>query len=66
MFPLLLAFLQEPEPASRPASTKPLAVGDEAPDFTLRDEADHEVRLSSFRGKGKVLLAFYPKDFTPG
>ncbi|MBT9258677.1 MAG: thioredoxin-dependent thiol peroxidase [Clostridiales bacterium] len=43
----------------------PLKVGDMAPDFTLRDENEKEVRLSDFRGQ-KVVLYFYPKDDTPG
>lgn len=42
-----------------------LEVGQEAPDFTLRNEKDEEVRLSQFRGR-KVVLYFYPKDNTPG
>lgn len=42
-----------------------LKVGDMAPDFTLRDENEKEVRLSDFRGQ-KVVLYFYPKDDTPG
>ena len=38
-------------------------VGQEAPDFTLTDTENQEVRLSSFRGK-PVVLAFFPKAFT--
>jgi len=66
LFPLFLAFSQEPAPPSPPAPPKLLEIGDEAPDFALRDHEGKEARLSSFRGKGKVLVAFYPKDFTPG
>ncbi len=43
-------------------------VGDAAPDFTLPGVHDGERRdytLSEFRGQ-KVVLAFYPGDFTPG
>jgi peroxiredoxin Q/BCP len=43
-----------------------LTVGDHAPDFTLKDEAGREVRLSDFRGKQAVVLVFYPGDLTPG
>ena len=39
-------------------------VGQEAPDFTLRDQKGHEVTLSSFRGKKNVVLVFYPLTFT--
>lgn len=43
-----------------------LAVGALAPDFTLPADDGKEVALSSFRGKKKVVLYFYPKDDTPG
>ncbi len=39
-------------------------VGDKAPDFTLRDQHKQEVSLSSFRGKKRVLLVFYPFAFS--
>jgi mycoredoxin-dependent peroxiredoxin len=39
-------------------------VGDEAPDFTLRDQNNEEVTLSSFRGTKAVLIVFYPAAFT--
>jgi len=39
--------------------------GDEAPDFTLRSHLDTEVKLSDFRGKKNVVLAFFPLAFTP-
>jgi peroxiredoxin (alkyl hydroperoxide reductase subunit C) len=39
-------------------------VGDVAPDFTLRDQNNEEVTLSSFRGDRAVLLIFYPLAFT--
>ena len=41
-----------------------VAVGQEAPDFTLRDENNQEVTLSSLRG-APVVLVFYPLDFSP-
>jgi len=41
-----------------------IAVGESAPDFALRDQDGEEVALSSFRGR-KVLLVFYPFDFSP-
>ena len=43
-----------------------LEVGQQAPDFEVKDEAGNTVRLSQHRGKQAVLLAFYPKDFTGG
>ena len=41
-------------------------VGKEAPEIVLKNQDDKEVKLSSFREKKFVLLAFYPKDATPG
>ncbi len=41
-----------------------IAAGEPAPDFTLRDQDGEEVSLSDFRGE-KVLLIFYPADFSP-
>ncbi|HEX6781443.1 MAG TPA: redoxin domain-containing protein [Solirubrobacterales bacterium] len=41
-----------------------IAVGDSAPDFTLRDQDGEKISLSDFRGR-KVLLIFYPGDFSP-
>jgi len=43
---------------------RPVEVGDEAPDFTLRDQNNEEVTLSSFRGTKAVLIVFYPLAFT--
>ncbi|MCE5344481.1 MAG: peroxiredoxin [Eubacteriales bacterium] len=42
-----------------------LSVGQTAPDFTLKDQAGKEHRLSDFQGR-KVVLYFYPRDNTPG
>lgn len=41
-----------------------IAAGEPAPEFTLRDQDGEEVSLADFRG-GKVLLVFYPFDFSP-
>jgi hypothetical protein len=43
-----------------------LKVGDEAPDFTLPSTAGQQVKLSDFRGKKNVVLAFFPAAFTGG
>jgi peroxiredoxin len=42
-----------------------LKTGDDAPDFELRSHRGGTVRLSSFRGKKNVVLAFHPLAFTP-
>lgn len=44
--------------------TSPLALGVEAPDFTLQDETGIPVTLSKWRGIKNVVLVFYPGDDT--
>jgi peroxiredoxin (alkyl hydroperoxide reductase subunit C) len=41
-----------------------IEVGQQAPDFTLRDQNNEEVTLSAFRGEKAVLVIFYPLAFT--
>ena len=40
-------------------------VGSAAPDFTLKDQNQQDVSLSSFRGKKRVVIVFYPLDWSP-
>ena len=47
-----------------PAVTKVLAAGDRAPDFTAESTSGQPVTLSSFQGRKRVLLAFFPLAFT--
>jgi len=42
-----------------------IKVGDPAPDFTLKDQDQKDIKLSDFRGKKHVVLAFYPLDWSP-
>ncbi len=42
-----------------------LSIGDEVPDFSLKDADGNMVKKSDFKGK-KYVVYFYPKDFTPG
>jgi peroxiredoxin len=49
-----------------------IAIGTEAPDFELpsneltpEGRPGKKIRLSDFRGKKNVVLAFYPLDFSP-
>lgn len=41
-------------------------IGKMAPDFTLLDQTGEPVSLSSFKGKKRVAVYFYPKADTPG
>jgi cytochrome oxidase Cu insertion factor (SCO1/SenC/PrrC family) len=64
---LMLAFsvaaLAQASPT--PPSTH-LKVGMPAPDFTLNDTTGKPVKLSDFKGKKNVVLAFYVLAFTGG
>lgn len=42
-----------------------VAIGDLAPDFTLKNQNDEDISLADFKGKN-IVLYFYPKDMTPG
>jgi len=42
----------------------PLAAGDRAPDFTADSTSGKPVTLSSYRGRKRVLIAFFPLAFT--
>ncbi len=59
----LLVAVEQQTPA---VQTSTLKIGDTAPDFTLPDQDGKPIRLSSFNGKQKVVLAFYIKAFTSG
>ncbi len=62
-----------PRPAAPPAPKTHLKVGDAAPDFTLPSTTVAEdgrstvrYKLSDFKGKKNVVLAFYVLAFTGG
>src|ERR1700721_2309464 len=40
-------------------------VGAPAPEFSLKDQDQKEVKLSDYRGKKRVVLIFYPLDWSP-
>ena len=50
---------------AQPLMTK-VKVGDPAPDFTLPDQNNKQVKLSDFKGQKNVVLAFYVLAFTGG
>lgn len=43
-----------------------LTLGQAAPPFQLPAQDGRTVKLVDFRGKKRVVLAFYPQDDTPG
>jgi peroxiredoxin Q/BCP len=43
-----------------------LAMGGRAPEFTLPDQDEQSVSLSTLLRHGPLILYFYPADFTPG
>jgi cytochrome oxidase Cu insertion factor (SCO1/SenC/PrrC family) len=58
---------QDTKPATQPAPPKTfLKVGQPAPEFTLTDTSGKPVKLSDFKGKKNVVLAFYVLAFTGG
>jgi peroxiredoxin Q/BCP len=48
------------------AGAAPLAVGDPAPDFELAASDGKTYRLSDFKGKQAVVIAWFPRAFTSG
>ena len=49
-----------------PTPDPKIKVGDVAPDFNLMDQNRNPVKLSDFRGKKNVVVAFYVFAFTGG
>lgn len=68
LFVLMLGITALPSGAAdQPATPDPkIKVGDEAPDFSLPDQNGKQFKLSDFRGKKNVVLAFYVFAFTGG
>lgn len=48
------------------AQAADLKVGDEAPAFELKGSDGKTYKLSDFKGKSAVVIAWYPKAFTGG
>jgi len=40
-------------------------LGQVAPDFTLKSQDERQIRLSDYRGKRNVVIAFFPLAWTP-
>ncbi|HXN65469.1 MAG TPA: peroxiredoxin [Candidatus Acidoferrales bacterium] len=43
----------------------PISVGQAAPEFTLKDQNQREVKLADYKGKKNVVMVFYPLDWSP-
>jgi mycoredoxin-dependent peroxiredoxin len=52
-------------PGKHGGKSMAISVGTAAPDFTLKDQSQKEVKLSDFKGKKNVVLVFYPLDWSP-
>jgi peroxiredoxin len=66
---LALALAAVPAFAQNAPPKTSLRVGDSAPDFTIAgrmNTSGKDIRLSDFRGKKFVILAFFPAAFTGG
>ncbi|HIN81093.1 MAG TPA: redoxin domain-containing protein [Planctomycetes bacterium] len=44
----------------------PLKVGDQVPDLTIRGSDGKDYRLRDFTGKQALVIAWFPRAFTPG
>jgi len=53
-------------PAPAPAVPTVVKVGDMAPDFSLQGTDGKTHKLSEYRGKSNVVVAWFPKAFTQG
>ena len=62
---LIFSALVFAQAAPKPPETH-LKVGDAAPDFVLNDTEGNAVKLSDYKGKKSVVLAFYVLAFTGG
>jgi peroxiredoxin len=68
-FFLALALVAVPAFAQNAPPHTSLKVGDTAPDFTIAgrmNTSGKDIKLSDFRGKKIVILAFFPAAFTGG
>tara|TARA_B100000929_G_scaffold261355_1_gene226099 strand:- start:104 stop:298 length:195 start_codon:yes stop_codon:yes gene_type:complete len=48
------------------AGAAELKVGDAAPDFSLKGSDGKTYKLSNYKGKEAVVIAWFPKAFTGG
>ena len=63
---ILAAVLMMTTGTNAQTSAPELKVGDQAPDFTLQASDGKTYKLSDFKGKQAVVVAWFPKAFTGG
>jgi thioredoxin-dependent peroxiredoxin len=63
---ILAAVLMMATGANAQSPAPELKVGDQAPDFSLPGSDGKTYKLSDFKGKRAVVLAWFPKAFTSG
>jgi hypothetical protein len=61
-----LAFAQRLLAQAPPPPKTHLKVGDDAPDFTVPTTMGKPFKLSDYKGKNGVVVAFFPAAFTGG
>ena len=42
-----------------------ILAGQAAPEFTLKDQSQKEVKLADYKGRKNVVIVFYPLDWSP-
>ena len=52
--------------SAAPSAAGDLKIGDAAPDFSLQASNGRTYKLSDFRGKQAIVLAWFPKAYTRG
>jgi len=60
------AVIAQAPPGAAPAVPTVVKVGDMAPDFSLQGSDGKTHKLSDYRGKQAVVIAWFPKAFTQG
>ena len=63
---LLAAFCVSAQQVQQSQQATHLKVGEAAPDFTLAGTNNFNFKLSDFKGKKNVVIAFFPAAFTAG
>ncbi len=63
---MVLAIIAAPAMAQDDSEQVVLKMGDKAPEWSMVGSDGKTYTLSQFKGKSPVIMAFFPKAFTPG